>query len=299
MSLILIFQLKSLIEEGGSKDKIGTLEDYIAEDIGNYVKEESFYELPTSEILKIIGKSKTENVQLLYEIVSRMSKSKGEESTLLLNTIKSEEATLEENIKILSKFEHCPICQRTSELFNDDKEFPKREYESAIEELKKENEELKRENEKLKKENKDLRDTISGKKTYFPSVKEKPYDFESDICQAARQGKLTSIQYLVEQRNASANLMCHPLHIAAIHGRLQVVKYLYEVCHLDVETTSYNTDFTPVGDAAVNGHYEVVKYLCEVCHAKVTYEMYKAASSPEIKKYIKSKMAGTDTSIYN
>ena len=68
-----------------------------------------------------------------------MSESKGEESTLLLNVIKREEASLDECIKILSKFECCPLCQRTSELINEDKRFPERDYEHEITELKKKN----------------------------------------------------------------------------------------------------------------------------------------------------------------
>ena len=103
-----------------------------------------------------------------------MSKRKGEESTLLLNVIKSEEATLEECIKILSKFEHSQICQRTSELFYKDKDLPERDYELVIEELEKENE-------RLKKEIEDLRNKTKEKKTYFPPVTEKPADFESNI----------------------------------------------------------------------------------------------------------------------
>ena len=123
----LISKLKTLIEEGGSKDIIEEYEDVVAEEIEKFVKEESFYELPTNEILKIIGKSEIGDVELLCEVISRMIESKGGESTLLLNVIKIEEATLEECIKILSKFKHSQICQRTSKLFNEDNALPERD----------------------------------------------------------------------------------------------------------------------------------------------------------------------------
>ena len=84
MSSCLISKLKTLIREGGSKDEIEKIKDAIAEEIEENVKEESFYELPTNEILKIIGKSEIEDFKLLYEVIPRISVSKGEWPILLL-----------------------------------------------------------------------------------------------------------------------------------------------------------------------------------------------------------------------
>ena len=128
MSLNVIPKLKALIEKGGPKKKIEAYEDVIVEEIEEFIGEESFFELPTNEILKIIGKSENEDVEFLCELISKMSENKGEESTLLLNVIKKEEATLEECIEILSKFEHCPLCQRLGEVFNEYKEMPRIDY---------------------------------------------------------------------------------------------------------------------------------------------------------------------------
>ena len=125
----MISKLKTLVEEGVSKERIEVCEDAVAEDIEKYVKEDIFYELPINKILKIIGKSDIGDIEVLCELISRMCVNKGEDSTLLLNVIKREEATLEECIKILSKFEQCQLCQRTSELFKNDKEFPDMDYE--------------------------------------------------------------------------------------------------------------------------------------------------------------------------
>ena len=118
MSKELISELKTLLNEGGNKEKIEELEEVIEEDIEEYVEEELFYELPTKEILKIIDKSNIEDIELISTIITRMRENKQEESTLLLNVIKSNETTLDECIQILSKFEHCPICKRTNNLFH-------------------------------------------------------------------------------------------------------------------------------------------------------------------------------------
>ena len=173
----LISKLKSLIEEGGNKKKVEAYEDVVVGEIEEYVEEEAFYELPTKEIMKIIGKSDISDIDVLCEFISRMNVNKGEESTLLLNVIKQEDATLEECVKILSKFEHSPLCQRTNELFKEDKNLAERDFEHELEELKKENG-------KLQKEAKETKER-KEEKTFFPPVTEKPPDFESDICKAA------------------------------------------------------------------------------------------------------------------
>ena len=248
MSLSLISKLKTLVEEGGSKKKIEAYEDVVVEEIEKYVKEESFYELPTNEILKIVVKSEIGDIDVLCELVSRTRSKKRGESTLLLNVIKREEATLEECIKILSTFKQCPICQLTSELFNGDKKMPERDYEHEIEILKKEIE-------KLQNKTKETEE----KKTCFPPVTEKPSDFESDILKAAEKGKLTSVQYLVEE------------------------------CHADVETKD-NYGRTPIMRASCYGKLEVVKYLYETCHANITTETILKTYNKEIKEYLLSKM---------
>ena len=104
-------------------------------------------------------------------------------------------------------------------------------------------------------------------KTYFPSVTEKPSDFESDICKAAKEGKLASIRYLVEQRHANVEVKdkygCTPINYASASGSIDIIKYLYETCHEDVETKDDGRN-TPINNASKEGHLEVVKYLKHV-----------------------------------
>ena len=93
---------------------------------------------------------------LICYLISNMNVNKGVESTLLLNVIKKEEATLEECIKILSKFEHCPLCRRMNELCQENRKLPELDYEHEICDLKKEINKIKNKEEE------------KGNKTRFP-----------------------------------------------------------------------------------------------------------------------------------
>ena len=59
-----------------------------------------------------------------------------------------------------------------------------------------------------------------------------------------------------------------PMICASAKGHLDVVKYLHEECHADVETKDICGE-TPIICATDDGHIKVVKYLHEECHANV------------------------------
>ena len=271
-----ISKLKKLFNKDGSRDKIDLLEDAIAESIDEAVAEEGFYSLPTNEILTILGKSDIESVGLLCDIVSKMSEKKEKESPLLLNVIDPKDATFDECIRIISKFIQCPLCKRIGQMHEDDKSLPDRDYEHELEELKKENERLKK----------------PATKMVFTPVTEKPEDFESDICKAAEEGKLSSVQYLVEQCHANVEAKDEdgntPIIWASEKGHLEVVKYLHEECHANAEAKDKN-GYTPIICASWSGRLEVVKYLHEECHAKITDEAISKAKNDEVRRYLQSK----------
>ena len=58
----------------------------------------------------------------------------------------------------------------------------------------------------------------------------------------------------------------NPLHIASEEGYIEVVKYLIEQCHANVEAKD-NYGRTPLHDASIGGKLGVIKYLVERCHA--------------------------------
>ena len=155
----------ALLNKGGEKDKVETYEDQIVDELDDYVEGKLLFELPTSEILKIIDKSDIEDVEQICSIISKMGESKKEESILLLNVIKADEPTLNECVTILSQFESSPVCRRMSELFSENEKLPERDTEHEIFELKKEIKELqnkeksldlKKEIEKIKNETKGI-----------------------------------------------------------------------------------------------------------------------------------------------
>ena len=55
---------------------------------------------------------------------------------------------------------------------------------------------------------------------------------------------------------------------ASSKGYLDIVRYLHETCHVDVETKD-NNGRTPISIASLNGHLDIVRYLHETCHADV------------------------------
>ena len=110
-------------------------------------------------------------------------------------------------------YKNCPICRRTGELFEENNKIPDRDYEGEIKKLEEEIEKLK--------------ETI---------------DFKSDICKAAKKGKLNNVQYLIERCHVDVETKDKdgwtPINIASFYGHLDIVKYLYESWHTNVMLTS-------------------------------------------------------------
>ena len=256
----MISKLITLLNSGEAERGIYTYESLIAEAIEKYVNEDDFYELPMKEILKIIRKSEFEDSELICKLVSRMNFKKREKSTLLLNAIKKDDITLEECIKILSEFKRCPLCQQTCKLFKERDNLVDVDYEYEINELKK----------KIK----ELQDKIYEKETPFPPVTEEPFDFESNIHLATRHGKLTSVQYLVEQLHVDPNTKDEngntPAMVAALNTNLEIIKYLNEVCHADFDEKAEKSGYNPIILAAIfSNNIDIIKYLYETCHVDV------------------------------
>ena len=61
----LISKLSILINEGANKEIVEPLEEILIESISEAIKEDSFYNLPTNEILSIIRKTQIKDINLL------------------------------------------------------------------------------------------------------------------------------------------------------------------------------------------------------------------------------------------
>ena len=131
------------ISKGGSESRIRGYEEAIIEDLEDYLKEENFYDLPTTEIVKIIRESQITDEDLLDEIFQKTKEAKGEESILLLNLIDPEEMGLHECVKIISMFGVCPIFKRLDDTYQESMSLPEVDYEEKYKKVKEENERLK------------------------------------------------------------------------------------------------------------------------------------------------------------
>ena len=107
----------------------------------------------------------------------------------------------------------------------------------------------------------------------FQSISSMPVDLEQNIFIACSQGKLSSVQWLVEKENVdvlkkvvSTNFKegiwqgNTPIHIAGKKGQLPIVQYLVEKHNVDVNVKG-RSDRTPLHEACINGHFQIVEYL--------------------------------------
>ena len=121
---------------------------------------------------------------------------------------------------------------------------------------------------------------------------------------AAKYGKLAAVQFLyysgadVDQKN---RLDRTPLHLAALNGHLEIVKFLVKDCEADVNKTN-KWDKTPLHYAAEEGRIDVVQFLVQDCGVDVNqknrYEetplhLATQRRHKEIVEFLEKKMAGT------
>ena len=103
-------------------------------------------------------------------------------------------------------------------------------------------------------------------KPKFTPVTEEPVNYEPNLLKATKEGKLTSVQYLIEQRGMKTTARNEDgwtlLHYACFYGHLPIVQYLIEVHCADEEEKDHD-GLTPLHIAARNGFLPIVKYLCQ------------------------------------
>lgn len=79
--------------------------------------------------------------------------------------------------------------------------------------------------------------------------------------------------------NASTGLWT-PLHFAACHGNLGVIRYLMKTGKVDVNAKT-KRHYTPAQIAAKRGHWDVVQELIEVWHARDVVKMVDSSWNPD------------------
>ena len=87
------------------------------------------------------------------------------------------------------------------------------------------------------------------------------------IHEAAKEGNLGVVKYLLKKNPASVNISNGngetPVHLAAKKGHLQVVKFLVEEAKADAYFKDKEFGATPLHWSAFKGYLDVVKYLVE------------------------------------
>ena len=149
----------------------------------------------------------------------------------------------------------------------------------------------------------------------FPHLLEKPKDYESDIFKACEEGKLSSVQWLIEIEKVDKNKIKNnglylifgrndsPIHIASKHGHLPIVQYLIEKQNVDINIRG-KYFWPPLTCACKWGHLPVVEYLVSKgadVNIKDWSPLHVAAHNghTDIVKYLISKGANINAKIAN
>lgn len=95
----------------------------------------------------------------------------------------------------------------------------------------------------------------------------------SPLCEAAREGNLPIVSYLLEieaQFSSTGAVNLHedlnrlmPLHYAAMNGHLDVVTYIMDSKFSGMY--SVNPNMPPLHGATIKGHLDIVSYFIEEC----------------------------------
>ena len=102
--------------------------------------------------------------------------------------------------------------------------------------------------------------------TTFPNIEEEPKNYQSNIFNAYIEGKLSSVQWIIQNDYSSCiNIKERyrektPLHYACENGHLPVVEYLLSK-GAKIEERAGNQGKTPLHFACENGHLPIVECL--------------------------------------
>ena len=283
----IIKKLEEEINNKNDKVEIGVLEDQLSKIIEELSINENFFNLPLINIFSIISKvnfneieEKDKMIEIIQNIIKNLiNKHFEEKETILilqnLNLTTNFSFSFEEYFSILELITNCPILVNFCHLYKEKNKEVDIDYDYEIKRKEVEIEKLKNE----------LNKNQLNLNTFSP-ITEKPVDYESDIFKACKEGKLSSVQWLIEKENIDKNkrvgyheigMFAHnsPIHIASRFGQLPIVQYLIEAQQVDIEIKGRSRyliskgnfietneeNWTPLHYACFNGHFQVVVYL--------------------------------------
>ena len=192
------------------KEIIDSLENLLIQNIAEISNFEPFFQLPLANIFSIISKvdfslmnDKINILKILQNFVQNSIKihSEEKETILLLQNIDITNLplSLEEIFSILEKFTNCPILAQFCDLYIEKQKLLEKDYEYVIKQKDQEIQKLKLQIKKLE------TNQISKTQNGIQTISEKT-DFVSNIFNACREGKLTSIKWFIEKKNIDKNI---------------------------------------------------------------------------------------------
>ena len=284
-----IVEIVQKLEEEIKRDNklvlINEYETYLSKNAEELSKIEKFFNLPLNNIFSVISKidfTEIEDNDKIMEIIQNIIKNlinshfEEKEAILILQNLNIKTTSFsshEEIFSILELITNCPILDNYCNLYKEQNKEVDIDYEYELQQKDKEIEELKQNTnyQMLSFEPKAgilTKEEILNK---FPPITEKPVDYEPDIFIACEQGKLSSVQWLIEKENEDKNKIAPyislayfpgdtPLHITTQCGHLPIVQYLIEIQNVDIEIKGDN-DKTPLHYAFASDNIDIARYL--------------------------------------
>ena len=276
----IVLELEKEIKGGHSKEKIESYETKLSKEVEKLSKIENFFNLPLNNIFSVISKVDfdefDDNEKILNIIQSfiknTIKKHSGEKETILilqnLNTKTIQFSSHEEIFTLLDLITNCPILVKYCNLYKEMKKLADRDYDF---ELKQKDEEIKKLKEKIL--SLEPKDEEEREEEPIELSTDKPGDLISDIFLACKEGKLSSVKYLIEKEKIKPDIPIEknnyelefyandtPIHIASKYGHLEIVKYLIEDQNIDKDIKG-NYDSTPLHYACQKGFLSIIDYL--------------------------------------
>ena len=243
--------INRLITEINTKkreDVINAYIDVLADNIAEVAKQSLFYTLPINTISTVVQKvdfnEENDPLPLMRAITAGTNRSHKQESVLLLNAFSDDKLpplTIEQIIGILSELKSSALLTKLGDLQEEENHLLVRDYEGEIAALRKEISQRDHE--------------IASLKQKLAEILPKPDDFEPDMFTALTNGKLTSVQYQMEQQGFDANSLIKCF-------------YRFEKSEIKLSNTKVNNDWseielTPFHISCICNQVGIVQYLCE------------------------------------
>ena len=237
----------------------------VIDDLEKISNNDSFFHSPLKSILSYISTIDFSSIhvgdrfEFLKNIITNTisAHSKEKKTLLILQNINISQFNLsiERILSIFQLFANCPILKLFCNLYEKREILPEKDYTFDLEQKDKEIDKLKQIIKILK------------------PITKKPKDFESDIFEACKEGKLSSVQWLIEKEIVDKNKRVEedyfnndlykddtPIHIASMKGHLPIVQYLIEKYDVDINIKGCKRK-TPLHYACQEGHLQIIEYL--------------------------------------